>query len=157
MISITPTNWSEAEESYHADVNDNDMVITKKDLEKKLSHSSEGLAIRTMPNPKEKLTQKYKASNTAFFTTDAITFLNEMGVKHLVVDMPSIDRTNDNGMLGNHHLYFENKPPFKKTITELAFIPDSLDDGSYFMVIEIPPMQLDAAPSRPFLFKFEEK
>jgi hypothetical protein len=25
------------------------------------------------------------------------------------------------------------------------------------MVIEIPPMQLDAAPSRPFLFKFEEK
>jgi len=25
------------------------------------------------------------------------------------------------------------------------------------MVIEIPAMQLDAAPSRPFLFKFEEK
>jgi len=25
------------------------------------------------------------------------------------------------------------------------------------MLIEIPPMQLDAAPSRPFLFKFEEK
>jgi len=39
----------------------------------------------------------------------------------------------------------------------LAFIPDSLDDGLYFMVIEIPAMQLDAAPSRPFLFKYEEK
>jgi hypothetical protein len=25
------------------------------------------------------------------------------------------------------------------------------------MIIEIPAMQLDAAPSRPFLFKFEEK
>ena len=157
LISIKPINWSETEESYHGNVNDTDMVITKKDLEKKLSNSREGLAIRTLPNPKEKLTQKYKASNTAFFTTDAITFLNDLGVKHLVVDLPSIDRTNDNGMLGNHHRYFENKPPFKKTITELAFIPDSLDDGSYFMVIEIPPMQLDAAPSRPFLFKFEEK
>ena len=104
-----------------------------------------------------RVAKKYKASNTAFFTTDAITFLKDLGVKHLVVDMPSIDRINDNGMLGNHHRYFENKPPFKKTITELAFIPDSLDDGSYFMVIEIPPMQLDAAPSRPFLFKYEEK
>ena len=48
-------------------------------------------------------------------------------------------------------------PPYNKTITELAFIPDSLGDGSYFMMIEIPAMQLDAAPSRPFLFKFEEK
>jgi kynurenine formamidase len=156
LISVTPTNWSETEESYHGNVNDNDMVITKKDLEEKLPHSREGLAIRTLPNTKEKLTQKYKASNTAFFTTNAITFLNDLGVKHLVVDLPSIDRTNDNGMLGNHHRYFEVKPPFKKTITEFAFIPDSLDDGSYFMVIEIPAMQLDAAPSRPFLFKFEE-
>jgi len=60
-------------------------------------------------------------------------------------------------MLGNHHRYFEAKPPFKKTITEFAFIPNSLKDGPYFMIIEIPAMQLDAAPSRPFLFKFEEK
>ena len=103
------------------------------------------------------MAKKYKASNTVFFTTDAITFLNDLGIKHLVVDIPSLDRTNDNGMLGNHHRYFEAKPPFKKTITELAFIPDSLDDGLYFMVIEIPPMQLDAAPSRPFLFNYKEK
>jgi hypothetical protein len=48
-------------------------------------------------------------------------------------------------------------PPFEKTITELAYIPDSVDDGSYFMLIEIPAMRLDAAPSRPFLFKFEEQ
>jgi len=157
LISVTPKKWSETEESYHSDVNDDDMVITKMDLEEKLSHSREGLALRTLPNTKEKLAQKYKPSNTVFFTTDAITFLNDLGIKHLVVDIPSLDRTNDNGMLGNHHRYFEAKPPFKKTITELAFIPDSLDDGLYFMVIEIPPMRLDAAPSRPFLFKFEEK
>ena len=130
LISITPINWYETEESYHVNVDDNDMVITKKDLEKKLSHSREGLVIRTLPNKKEKLTQKYNASNTAFFTTDAITFLNDLGVKHLVVDTPSIDRTNDNGMLGNHHRYFEINQPFKKTITELAFIPNSLDDLS---------------------------
>ena len=47
--------------------------------------------------------------------------------------------------------------PIKKTITEFAFIPNSVGEGTYLMLIEIPPMQLDAAPSRPFLFKFEEK
>ena len=85
---------------------------------------------------------------------DAIAFLKDMGIKHLVVDIPTIDRTDDGGMLGNHHHFFEEKPPYNKTITELAFIPDSLGDGSYFMIIEIPAMQLDAAPSRPFLLKF---
>jgi len=88
---------------------------------------------------------------------EAITFLNNLGIKHLVVDLPTIDRTNDDGMLGNHHRFFETKPPYNKTITEFAFIPNSVGEGPYLMLIEIPPMQLDAAPSRPFLFKFEEK
>ena len=157
LISVIPRKWSETNESYHCDVNNDDLVITKKDLEEKLFHSVDGLAIRTLPNKKEKLTRKYKAENTAFFTMDAIAFLKNMGLKHLVVDLPSIDRTDDGGMLGNHHHFFEEKPPYNKTITELAFIPDSLGDGSYFMIIEIPAMQLDAAPSRPFLLKFEEK
>ena len=56
----------------------------------------------------------------------------------------------------NHHLYFERLAPYKKTITEFAFIPEHIHDGQYFMKIEIPPMQLDAAPSRPFLFNFME-
>ena len=123
----------------------------------KLSHSTDGLVLRTLPNDAEKLTRKYNASNTAFFTTEAIAYLENLKIKHLVVDLPTIDRTNDGGLLGNHHLFFESKPPYKKTITEFAFIPNSIEEGSYFMLIEIPPMQLDAAPSRPFLFKFEEK
>ena len=157
LISVTPRKWSETNESYHCDVKNDDEVITKRDLEEKLSHSGDGLVLRTLPNTKEKLTQKYNKSNTPFFTMDAITFLNDLGIKHLVIDIPSLDRTNDDGMLGNHHRYFEEKPPFKKTITEFAFIPNSIKDGQYFMIIEIPAMQLDAAPSRPFLFKFEEK
>ena len=157
LISVTPREWSETNESYHCDVNDDDWVITKKELETKLFHSVYGLALRTLPNTKEKLTRNYKASNTAFFTMEAITFLNDLGIKHLVVDLPTIDRTNDDGMLGNHHSFFETKPPYNKTITEFAFIPDSIEDGPYFMIIEIPAMQLDAAPSRPFLLKFEEK
>ncbi len=42
---------------------------------------------------------------------------------------------------------------YKKTITEMAYIDDKIKDGSYLMTIEIPPMVLDAAPSRIFIFK----
>ena len=91
LISVTPKKWSETEESYHSNVNDDDMVITKMDLEEKLCLIHGRVwRLRTLPNTKEKLAQKYKASNTVFFTTDAITFLNDLGIKHLVVDIPSL-------------------------------------------------------------------
>ena len=70
--------------------------------------------------------------------------------------MPTIDRYDDGGILGNHHLFFENNKPYNKTITELAFINNKIKDGLYFMSINIPPMMLDAAPSRVFLFKIME-
>ena len=128
LISVTPRKWSETNESYHCDVKNDDEVITKRDLEEKLSHSGDGLVLRTLPNTKEKLTQKYNKSNTPFFTMDAINFLNDLGIKHLVIDIPSLDRTNDDGMLGNHHRYFEEKPPFKKTITCLLYTSPSPRD-----------------------------
>ena len=157
LISIIPEKWSETNESYHCNVDSNDQVITKKRLIEKLISPIDGLVLRTLPNDKGKLNRKYDSLNTAFLTTDAISYLDELNIKHLVVDLPSIDRTDDNGELGNHHHFFERMPPFEKTITELAYIPDSINDGSYFMLIEIPAMKLDAAPSRPFLFKFEEQ
>ena len=157
LISITPVKWSETDESYHCIPDTNDRVITKKKLKQKIRYPIDGLVLRTLPNDQEKLDRKYDSLNTTFLTNDAISYLDELNIKHLVVDLPSIDRTDDNGELGNHHLFFECVPPFEKTITELAFIPDKVDDGLYFMLIEIPAMRLDAAPSRPFLFKFEEK
>ena len=157
LISITPEKWTETDESYHCPVDNNDQVITKKKLIEKLHYPVDGLVLRTLPNHQGKLNRKYDSLNTAFLTTEAILYLDELNIKHLVIDLPSIDRTDDNGELGNHHHYFERVPPFEKTITELAYIPDSVDDGSYFMLIEIPAMRLDASPSRPFLFKFEEQ
>ena len=41
----------------------------------------------------------------------------------------------------------------KNTITELAFIPNEVQDGFYFLNIQIPHFECDAAPSRPILIK----
>ena len=156
MISVSPVHWSETEENYHCDVQDIEWVITREMIENKVSSSTDGLVIRTLPNSKDKLTKKYHPGNTPFFTADAVRYINKLGIIHWVVDLPTIDKYDDDGRLGNHHLYFERLAPYKKTITEFAFIPEHIHDGQYFMKIEIPPMQLDAAPSRPFLFNFME-
>ena len=79
----------------------------------------------------------------------------------MVVDLPSIDRMSDNGILGNHRIFWgdgsnpkgEVNPNSKKTITELAYIQDEVIDGFYFLNIQLPHFQCDAAPSRPILMK----
>ncbi len=38
----------------------------------------------------------------------------------------------------------------------MVYVPDHVKDGSYLVQIQIPPFQLDAAPSRVFIFKNHE-
>ena len=59
-----------------------------------------------MPNSSYKSTQNYDKDPAPFFTTEAINYINELSIKHLLVDIPSIDKANDNGFLGNHHSFF---------------------------------------------------
>jgi len=87
--------------------------------------------------------------------------IHELGIEHIIVDLPSIDRMSDNGILGNHRIFWGDglnpnckvNPNSEKTITELAYIKNSVEDGFYFLNIQIPHFVCDAAPSRPLLFK----
>ena len=83
------------------------------------------------------------------------------GVLHLVVDVPSIDRAHDEGRLTAHRLFFGLPPAAVQlaaatrpaaTITELAFVPDSLADGAYLLELQVPALSGDAVPSRPLLY-----
>jgi len=38
------------------------------------------------------------------------------------------------------------------TVTELAFIPDSVADGAYLLELQVPALGGDAVPSRPLLY-----
>ena len=79
----------------------------------------------------------------------------------MVVDIPSIDRIADNGILGNHRIFWgdgsnpkgEVNPNSINTITELVYIGNEVIDGFYFLNIQLPHFQCDAAPSRPILMK----
>ena len=90
-----------------------------------------------------------------------MTNIKGIGICHLVVDLPSIDRMEDNGILGNHRIFWgdgedargEINSESMGTITELAFIEDNMPDGFYFLNIQLPHFVCDAAPSRPILLK----
>ena len=156
LISISSISALETNETYHVPFSKEDKIITKRMIEGKIPDKALGLIIRTLPNSLSKMNQRYNATNTIFFTKEAIKYITDCKIRHLVVDMPTIDKYDDGGHLGNHHLFFENNPPYKKTITEMAYIDNEIIDGSYLMTIEIPPMVLDAAPSRPFIFDIKD-
>jgi hypothetical protein len=87
------------------------------------------------------------------------------GVLHLVVDVPSIDRAHDEGRLTAHRLFFglprgevrlAAATRASATITELAFIPDSIADGAYLLELQVPALTGDAVPSRPLLYAVME-
>ena len=156
LISINPELSSN--EKYHVNINENDRVITKKQLIESLKNENQfldAIIIRTLPNNENKKTRNYNFENHPFLSNEAIYFLKESGVKHIIIDTPSIDKFNDEGKLGNHKIFFtnEDKSINKNTITELVFIPDLCLDGKYFLCIGAPNFKLDATPSKLIIYK----
>ena len=113
------------------------------------------MCIRDSPNSEDKLNLNYNEYNHPFLSNDAIYYLKEKAVKHIIIDTPSIDRSDDGGQLKNHKIFFSNNDNSinNNTVTELAFIPNSCIDGRYFVCIGYPKFQLDAAPSNPVIYK----
>lgn len=121
------------------------------------------LIIRTLPNDDRKLSRRYDEQNIApYFSLDAMEYIVACGFRHLLVDMPSIDRLYDEGKLVNHRTFwniehgsFEMNPSARRgsTITELIYVPNEVEDGEYLLNLQIAPFESDAAPSRPVLLR----
>jgi len=125
--------------------------------------AGDALIVRTLPNDDLKLSAVYDADNIPpYFTEDAMTYIVERSVKHLLVDMPSIDRLFDDGKLINHRIFWNveqgsfetgSKTRVNSTITELIYVSERVKDGEYLLNLQIAPFESDAAPSRPVLFE----
>ena len=164
LITVTPIFFSQCPDDYHVSINNDEKVISKNLVEecydKYESNQPLSMIIRTLPNPMEKQFYSFSEKRPPFFTNDALKFLSNK-IEHLVVDIPSIDRMEDNGLLGNHRIFWSDNGNLKgainsnskKTITELAYIPNDVEDGFYFMNIQLPHFKIDAAPSRPIILQ----
>ena len=152
LITVHPDSAKTCyEDYYHVPYNKEDLLITEKSLIKAIGGRDEyldAIIIRTFPNNLEKKTRNYDENPAPFFSNNAILYLLDLGVKHLLVDLPSIDRADDDGQLGNHHLFFRKG----QTISELLYIDEKLQDSEGFLYINTPNWDLDAAPSRPVFY-----
>jgi kynurenine formamidase len=133
-----------------------DTIITLEQFEA-LNWQSEisAVIIRTNPNHEAKKHLNYSGTNPTYFESGCVDVLNRLGIIHFIVDLPSVDREHDHGELAFHHKFWgiPDNPDFKRTITELAFIEDTISDGVYVLDLQLAPFENDAAPSRPLLYE----
>lgn len=149
LVSVTPET-----------IENGDHVITKELLKNAIGNkTASALLIRTLPNTPSKMTNDYSSTNPAYMDVRCIDVLNEAGIEHLLLDLPSVDRESDNGVLAMHHAFWQvpEDPQFHKTITELIFVPDTVLDGNYLLSLQVAPFENDASPSRPVLYPIQRK
>ena len=135
-----------------------DLVISEDMILEKINHEFkyETLIIRTNPNLPTKKNKNYSGSNPPYLTKDCILFIKKLGVKNLLIDLPSIDKEKDDGKVINHKIFFDIiNGGNTNTITELIYVPSKVPDGDYLLNLQFMPINNDAAPSRPILFKIQ--
>lgn len=141
-----------------------DLVITLEQIQKALNGKTpQAIIIRTLPNDQAKTSKNYSNTNPAYLSEDAAIFIREIGIKHLLIDLPSVDREEDEGKLLAHKAFWNVKdvnvlnPDARMdcTITEMIFVEDYIKDGTYLLNLQIASFENDASPSKPILYKIE--
>jgi len=135
-----------------------DFIISKELISKKIKieRPFNTLIIRTFPNHFEKKIKDYTNQNPPYLTESCALYLKDLGIKNLLIDLPSIDKEKDEGRLTNHKIFFDFlEGGNENTITELVYIPNEVVDGDYFLNLQFAPIENDASPSRPVLFKID--
>ena len=122
------------------------------------STNVEALIIRTLPNSDSKKSLNYADTNPPFLALDGIKVLNDFHIKHLLIDLPSVDKEKDGGELAFHHAFWEvpHINRIERTITELIFVDEKITDGEYILELQVAPFENDASPSRPVLYKINQ-
>lgn len=153
LISIIPENIN------------GDLVITEESISTALDVTKcvnpEAIIIRTLPNLASKKHKNYSKTNPPYLSEEAAIFIREIGIQHLLIDLPSVDREEDEGKLLAHKAFWNVKDVnnlnddarLNCTITEMIFVENEIQDGSYILNLQIASFENDASPSKPILYK----
>lgn len=165
LISVIPEKALNSKDQYSPEKEDRDVFISSKALNKALTSVPKeflkALIIRTLPNEASKKSRNYMKEEPPFISMDAMRYIVSLGVEHLLIDLPSVDRLFDEGKLNAHHIFWNIKPgsheaekdsKLNRTITEMIYVDDQVSDGPYLLNLQIAPFVSDASPSRPLLY-----
>lgn len=178
LISIAPREAHQVADALNPAAQPSDPVIDSRQLRdallslepaslepEPLDALMDALIVRTLPNDLGKLTRDYdRGSCPPYFTAAAVQVAVDFGIRHLLVDLPSIDRMHDGGLLAAHRTFWglplhstdaKLARRAHATVTELCFIDDSIADGWYLLNLQVAPFMADAAPSRPLVYPMQ--
>ena len=133
-----------------------DFIIGVNQLKNALKNKKrDAIVIRTLPNLEEKKSMRYSNTNPTYLSEKAAIYLREKGIKHLLIDLPSVDKEKDEGRLLSHNAFWNTSGKLRMdaTITEFIFVPNAVVDGEYLLNLMIAPFENDATPSKPILYK----
>lgn len=154
LMSITPEVVAESGRN----LTKGDRVITADQLRSaSITVGTKALVIRTLPNSEEKRTKDYSNTNFPYFEEAALRYVADLGIEHLLVDLPSVDREEDGGLLLAHRAFWKFPADTRThcTITEFVFVRNDIEDGIYLLNLQVAPFENDAASSRPVLYRIK--
>jgi kynurenine formamidase len=151
----------------YKDYGENGKIIELDQIEKAWNHwrpsnDLTALVVRSNPNSAEKKNMNFSSQDAPFFSKQVGYFLRKKGILHWLVDLPSVDREEDDGKLLSHRSFWglnegEKVPGHEArlnaTITELIYINDDIEDGYWTLAMQVASIANDAAPSRPILMR----
>ncbi len=139
LISVYPTQME-----------DGDRVIDALEWEDEI----EALILRTQPNFPDKMVRHYTGTNPPYLHHDVAQKMCEANIFHLLLDLPSVDKEDDGGALAAHKAFWQypEMPRLEATITEMIYVDNIIADGLYLLEIQMPALELDASPSRPYIY-----
>lgn len=123
------------------------MMITKLAIMLALGNARpEAILIRTQKSTEQKM---WSGMDAPAFEPAGLAWLAEIGIRHLLTDLPSVDPEEDEGKLAAHHAFWDypDNPRIQATITEMIAIPEDVNDGLYLLQFGIAPLMSDASPS----------
>ncbi|MCC7465029.1 MAG: cyclase family protein [Saprospiraceae bacterium] len=144
---------------YPRRTDDGDRVIFRDQVEELLqAGEAEALIIRTLPNDDLKKRQNYSGANPPYLHHEAVAYMVECGIQHLLLDLPSVDREEDGGQLLAHKAFWQypENTRTEATITEMIYVPNELRDGLYLLNLQTISLDLDASPSKPVVYGVEQ-
>lgn len=166
LLSVAPARAAGGTETARPAPRADDLLITRQALlsawPQQLPFTPLALIVRTLPNTPAKCSRDYGQQPAAYLSLEAASFMVERGISHLVLDLPSADRADDDGQLATHRVFFgldagatalAAARRTECTITELAYIGNALGDGPWLLQLQIPALAGDALPSRPLLYR----
>ncbi|MBN8697605.1 MAG: cyclase family protein [Bacteroidetes bacterium] len=136
-----------------------DKVITKKHIENCLEGKRpEAIIIRTLDNHISKINKHYSNTNPPYLHHEAAELIDSLGIDHLLIDLPSVDKEVDGGKLLSHHVFwrYPNDAQLQRTITEMIYAPNTIYDGTYLLNLQIASFENDASPSKPVLYQLNK-